>query len=190
MTLDEEIHLISLASQGDHPSFERLYRSTVRKVYGLVHRMIHDGNLAEELVQEIYTAAYRALPNFQGRSRFYTWIHRIAINITLQRRQSMARKKTDSIERLTDRGVTFLSLRRDPETHTELRQLMTHVEAMISRLCLQHREVIVLVPILGYSYEEAGQLLGLTPEVVKGRLHRARETLKVRLEKQRAGFQH
>ena len=91
---DHEPDVVTRAVNGDRPAFEELYHKYVRKVFNLVYRMVGSAQEAEEVTQEVFYQAYKNLSGFQGRSKFYTWIFRIATNVSLQhvKRQVRARR--------------------------------------------------------------------------------------------------
>src|ERR1700682_4051004 len=100
--IDWEASLVQLPCTGDMRAFERLYREHAGRVYGLCLRMTRDVPLAEDCTQETFINAWRALPKFQTRSSLSTWLHRIAVNVSLAKR-----RKASAVEpRLEDEGGT------------------------------------------------------------------------------------
>lgn len=176
---DEQSH-VERATRGDTQAFEWLYHRYSRKIYNLVYRIVGTANDAEEVTQEVFCQAYRGLSRFEGRSRFYTWVFRIATNLALQHVQKLSRAKDKvSLEDLTEKvGTIAISTEDDPEKVVADKEFLQKLEEALSRLSPNHRAVMTLGPILGHSYEEIGEILTVTPEVVKGRLHRARERVR------------
>lgn len=182
-SLDEELDIIQRAGRGDHAAYEWLYNRYVKKIYSLVFRIVGNANDAEEVTQEVFGQAYRGLSGFQGRSRFYTWIFRIATNLALQHAQKISRKRDKaSLDEMMEKpghghfGAS--STEDDPEKIVAQKEFLVQLETALSRLSPNHRAVMTLGPIMGHSYEEIGEILSLSPEVVKGRLHRARERVR------------
>jgi len=178
--LDIELEHVRRAAQGDGASFAWLYEQYGRKVYNLVFRIVGGSPDAEEVTQEVFCQAYKGLTQFQGRSRFYTWLYRIAMNLALQHVQKRDRA-TDriSLEELTEKaGPLGSDQLHDPSAVVEDREFVARLVKSMENLSEHHRTVLTLGPILGHSYEEIGEVLNLTPEVVKGRMHRARERLR------------
>jgi len=177
-TLDEELEYIRRAGQGDPSAYEWLYQRHVKKIYSLVFRMVGNVIDAEEVTQEVFLQAYRGLPMFQGRSRFYTWVFRIATNLSLQHLQKLSsRRDKTSIDELLEKGrLPFFATsgEDDPEKVVAGKEFLLQLERALGQLTPNHRAVMTLGPIMGHSYEEVGEILGLSAEVVKGRLHRAR----------------
>ena len=172
--IDWEAMLVQRAANGDPRAFERLYREHVSRVYGLCLRMMRDPQLAEDCTQETFINAWRALPRFQTRSSLSTWLHRIAVNVSLARR-----RKSTPVEPLPepdeeggDRvgGWTL-------ETPLEEREL----EDAIGALPDGARDALVLHALYGYSHGEAADMLGVAEGTCKAQLHRARRLLRERL---------
>lgn len=177
----EDDELVQRALAGDRPAFEELYRKTVRRVFNLVLRLVGTVQEAEEITQEVYCQVYRNLLRFEGRSSFYTWVFRIATNVSLQYVKWRSRRSRDTPlmfipeSQLPKRG----SLREhDPEREAERRALYRQLGTALGRLPAAQRLVLVLGPIQGHSYEEMSKILGISTNVIKGRLHRARENLR------------
>jgi RNA polymerase sigma factor (sigma-70 family) len=88
--------LIARIQGGDRSAFEALYKRYVKKIYGLVFRMVGTAQEAEEVTQEAFFQVYKAIPNFQGKSSFYTWIYRIATNVALQHVKKQVRRRRET----------------------------------------------------------------------------------------------
>ena len=173
--------LVNRALAGDRPAFEELYRKTVRRVFNLVLRLVGTVQEAEEITQEVYCQVYRNLPRFEGRSSFYTWVFRIATNVSLQYVKWRSRRAKDTPimfipESQLPRRGGFRD--HDPEREAEQRALYRKLGAALGKLPAAQRLVLVLGPIQGHSYEEMSKILGISTNVIKGRLHRARENLR------------
>jgi RNA polymerase sigma-70 factor (ECF subfamily) len=171
----EERRLVRAAADGSSAAFEALYRRHASRVYGLCLRMTGHPATAEDCTQDAFVQAWRALPRFEARSAFGTWLHRIAVNAVLQqgRRPREATGAEDSIEREV---ADFLI---DPATPDPGRG--RDLEAAIASLPEGARHVLVLVGVYGHSHEEAAQLLGVAAGTCKAQLHRARALLGARL---------
>lgn len=173
--------LVERALAGDRPAFEELYRKTVRRVFNLVMRLVGTGEEAEEITQEVYCQVYRNLSRFEGRSSFYTWVFRIATNVSLQYVKWRARRMKDTPiafipeTQLPQRGGIRDT---DPERESERRALYRRLGRALQLLPASQRMVLVLGPIQGHSYDEMSKILGFSTNVIKGRLHRAREKLR------------
>jgi len=166
-----EATTIASAARGDRRAFEDLYRRHVGRVNRLCLRLTGQRELAEDCVQDAFVSAWRALPRFETRSSFSTWLHRIAVNAVLARRRGLAQ----SFEISVDADVTTLDRRVNVDTPA------LDLEAAISALPDGARHVLVLVGLYGFSHEEAARELGIAVGTSKAQLHRARQLLSARL---------
>jgi len=171
--VDWEAALVQRACTGDARAFERLYREHAGRVYGLCLRMTRDVNLAEDCTQETFINAWRALPRFQTRSSLSTWLHRIAVNVSLAKRRKASPVEPSLEHEEGARGALEWTL----ETPVEVRE----IEAAIGALPEGARDALVLHALYGYSHGEAAQMLGVAEGTCKAQLHRARKLLRERL---------
>jgi RNA polymerase sigma-70 factor (ECF subfamily) len=160
---------LAAARRGDRRAFERLYRRHASDVHGLCLRMTGRRDVAEDCTQEAFIAAWRALPRFEARSRFSTWLHRIAVNAVLARRRGLAVASEQATVQIED-VEPLLAGSTDAAGPLDL-------ERAIERLPEGARHVLVLVGIYGHSHEEAGEMLGIAIGTSKAQLHRARQLL-------------
>jgi RNA polymerase sigma-70 factor (ECF subfamily) len=165
--------LVSRAAAGDAGAFEELYRRHAGRVHAVCLRLGRDLAQAEDCTQETFIRAWRALPRFESRSAFGTWLHRIAVNVVLEqrRRPGPALEFGDELPA----GTIEPAL---PDTPVEEAEL----EAAIASLPEGARDALVLCAIHGYTAAEAGAMLGLAEGTCKAQLHRARLLLRARLE--------
>jgi RNA polymerase sigma-70 factor, ECF subfamily len=167
----EDARAVEAAARGDRRAFERLYRRHAGRVHALCLRLAGHRETAEDCVQEAFVSAWRALPTFQSRSRFSTWLHRIAVNTVLARHRGLAAR----LESLAGDDAEFLD-RRSVEDLPAI-----DLEAAIAALPDGARHVLVLVGLYGFSHEEASSELGIAVGTSKAQLHRARQLLAARL---------
>ncbi|HYX73879.1 MAG TPA: RNA polymerase sigma factor [Steroidobacteraceae bacterium] len=169
--VDWESALVQRARGGDQRAFERLYREHAGRVYGLCLRMTRDAQLAEDCTQDTFINAWRALGKFETRSSLSTWLHRIAVNVTLAKR-----RKSGPVEPLPEEeegSAAEWAL----ETPVEVQEL----ESAIGALPEGARDALVLHALYGYSHGEAAEMLGIAEGTCKAQLHRARRLLRERL---------
>jgi len=158
----------TLAAAGDSHAFERLYRRHLGRIHSLVRRMIGDD--AEDVTQEIFIRTWQKLSTFRGDSAFGTWLHRLALNLILTRRETLGIRRQrhtddpDSLERLPSRSVQA--------------GVSVDVEAAIQRLPDGARAVLVLHDIEGYRHEEIAGMLEISSGTSKSQLHHARMALR------------
>jgi RNA polymerase sigma-70 factor (ECF subfamily) len=170
--VDWDDALVQRARGGDVRAFERLYREHAGRVHGLCLRMVRDHALAEDCTQETFVNAWRALARFETRSRFATWIHRIAVNVVLARR----RRRSPALDPLEDVGDGL-----DEGWTLDSPVEVDEIEAAIGALPEGARDVLVLCALYGHSHGEAAQMLGIAEGTCKAQLHRARVLLRVAL---------
>jgi RNA polymerase sigma-70 factor, ECF subfamily len=153
--------------------FELFYREHVGAVFGLCYRLTGQRESAEDCTQETFVAAWRALPQFEARSAFATWLHRIAVNKVIARSASVATKFELAAARSGAAPAT------EPAGDDATPPL--DLERAIAALPDGSRHVLVLVGIYGYSHAEAAQLLGIAAGTCRAHLHRARQLLGARM---------
>ncbi len=168
----EELKAVKAAARGDRRAFEALYRAHVGRINRLCLRLTGSRETAEDCVQDAFVSAWRALPRFEVRSSFSTWLHRIAVNAVLARRRGLA----SSLEITVDEDVTALDRR------VSLDAPPLDLEAAIRALPTGARLVLVLVGLYGFSHDEAARELGIAVGTSKAQLHRARALLAAHLD--------
>ncbi len=163
---------VTLAAGGDHAAFERLYRRHVARVNSLARWLLDPGD-AEDAVQEVFIRVWQKLHTFAGQSAFGTWLHRVAVNLFLRRRQSSSqdrkRQVSDDAAMLSATGVT------------ERPDLKVALEGAVEKLPAGAREVFVLHDMEGYKHEEIARMLEVDPGTSRSQLHRARLLLRQHL---------
>jgi len=167
----DERELLSRLRGGTRAAFEALLDRYERRVYNLAFRMLGDRTEAEDAAQEIFIEVHRSLPRFRGDARLDTWIHRIGVNVCLQRRRKRALPTVALPD--ADRSAAPPEGGEDP-FHSALRgELKSRVEQALERLPEGQREVVVLHGIQGLSYSEVAQALQCPVGTVKSRLSSA-----------------
>jgi len=167
----EPTELIAAAADGDARAFEHLYRLFSPRIYGLCLRLTGQREAAEDCTQDSFVAAWRALAGFEQRSRFSTWLHRIAVHAVLARRRGLR------VDYEVAEPAAGLPDRADPGSDAPPLDL----ERAIAGLPDGARHVLVLVGIYGFSHAEAAHALGLAEGTCKAQLHRARGLLSAAL---------
>jgi RNA polymerase sigma factor (sigma-70 family) len=169
------------AAAGDRQAFERLYRKHVDRVFSLCARMVVDRTRAEELTQDVFVRAWEKLQLFRGDSSFATWLHRLAVNVIIERFRTLGTAR----ERFLADSEAVLDIA--PAVRAKHLDLSMDLQAAIAQLPDGARTVFVLHDVEGYRHEEIGGILGVSPGTSKSQLHRARQTLRVLLNKKKAG---
>jgi RNA polymerase sigma-70 factor, ECF subfamily len=182
--IDQE--LVVRAQAGDKRAFELLVVKYQRRVARLLSRLIRDQNEIEDVSQESFIKAYRALPSFRGESAFYTWLYRIAINTaknhlsTLGRRPQLLGDFEDEDGDVLDAAAQIPDYH-TPETELSNRQIVSTVNAVVDELPSELRTAITLREMDGLSYEEIAALMNCPIGTVRSRIFRAREAIATKL---------
>ncbi len=159
--------VIRAASAGDTGAFEELVRGYQSHVWRFLRHLLGDAALAEDVTQETFVRVYRKLTTFRHRSKFSTWVFRIARNAGIDALRSRQRR-----DRLG--AAVELSVPRSTSSEAELR---VEIEAALTSLSPKLREAFVLIEALGLTYREAGRAIGVPEGTVKSRVHHARVQL-------------
>ncbi len=160
---------VSRSQRGDLRAFERLYHSHVSRVAGLVRRMMGSEH-AHDVTQDIFVRAWQKIGTFRGESAFGTWLHRVSVNVILQRRAAL---RTERDRFVSDEYALDDVPARHRTDHADL-----DVERAIGKLPPGARAVFVLHDMEGFTHEEIGELMGATSGTSKAQLHRARMILR------------
>jgi RNA polymerase sigma-70 factor (ECF subfamily) len=162
--------------------FEHIYHLYSRRVYSLCLRMAGNIAEAEDLTQQAFLQAYKKLDTFRGESSFYTWLHRLAVNIVLMRLRRKRVVKEDSLEELTDpdnRSSAWHGTKLRSSDATALVAIdRVDVERALNQLPSGFRTILVLHDIEGYEHVEISGLLGCSIGTSKSQLHRARQRMR------------
>jgi RNA polymerase sigma-70 factor (ECF subfamily) len=167
--LDADAPDVALACRGDQQAFERLYRLHVSRIRGLARRMA-GFEAADELTQDAFVRAWEKLGTFRGESLFATWLYRLAVNVIIESRRSLARRAARQED--DEEAVRNASVRAADGVFA------VDFSAAVTRLPDGARQVFVLHDVEGYKHHEIGRLMGITTGTSKGQLSRARTILR------------
>lgn len=188
---DDDAGFVARCRRGETEAFAVLVRRHQKRMLNIAYRMIGDYDEACDAVQEAFLSAWRAIGKFRGDARFSTWLCGIVLNEArdrLARRAVRARSEgvLPAQSAASDRegpSAAFCCGQASPAEAVERRERDAQVQQCIGALDPEHREVLVLRDIQGYSYDEIGAMLKLSEGTVKSRLFRARGALKENLLK-------
>jgi RNA polymerase sigma-70 factor (ECF subfamily) len=178
--------LVERVQAGDKQAFDVLVSKYQRRLMRLVSRLVHDPAEAEDVVQETFIKAYRALWHFRGDSAFYTWLYRIGINTAKNFLVTQGRRTPTSTDTDAEQAEAFDdgdSLRdiNTPESMLASKQIAETVNAAMDLLPLELRTAIVLREIEGLSYDEISDIMACPIGTVRSRIFRAREVIAEKL---------
>ncbi len=166
--------LVRRAQLGDVGAFEALYRSHAPAAYAVCRRMLGNDDEARELLQDVFVRAWERLPSFRGESSLGTWLHRLSVNVVLERFRSSKRETARRAD-LSDDAVG-----QSPVSDADARM---DLDAALGTLAPGARQVFVLHDVYGYSHDEIASLTGIAPATARVQLWRARRALMRILER-------
>jgi RNA polymerase sigma-70 factor (ECF subfamily) len=171
--------LVARAKAGEPQAFDALVRRYRKRIFALALHLSGNESDADDIVQDVFIRAFRALDQFEGRSEFFTWVYRLAVNRSLDARRTRARRSESSIEEDDPRIERALEVDAygDPRRAAELRQTyalaLRALDALPATICT----TVVLVALQGLSHAEAAVVLGCSPGTIAWRMHEGRRRL-------------
>lgn len=185
---DKEVdqQLVARAQSGDKHAYGLLVTKYQRRLGRLISRFVRDPAETEDVTQEAFIKAYRALPSFRGDSAFYTWLYRIGINTAKNYLVSLGRRpptitQFDAEESEDFEGAELLQDVNTPENELMSKEVAEMVNTTLLKLPEELRTALTLREIEGLSYEEIAEIMGCPIGTVRSRIFRARETIAVNL---------
>ena len=181
MSLEEDQQLVERVQRGDKRAFDLLVLKYQHKILSLVTRFVRDPHEAQDVAQEAFIKAYRALPNFRGESAFYTWLYRIAINTAKNQLASRNRKPREVDASVEDvefyEGEHALKDIDSPERLLLRDEIEATVNQSIQQLPEDLRMALTLREFEGLSYEDIAEVMQCPVGTVRSRIFRAREAV-------------
>lgn len=165
----QEEQLIALVQQGDRSAFEKLYNQYINRVYALCLRLTADKSTAEDASQEVFVQLWQKIANFDGKSKFSTWLHSVTANITI----SYIRKQKSWLQKVVSTEDAGMDEQAIEDEHD-----LNGLDKLILRLPERARMVFVLYAVEGYRHEEIASILNMAVGSSKAQYHRARNLLK------------
>ena len=179
-------YLVERVQDGDKQAFDILVKKYQHRIVALVSRFLKDSADVQDVTQEAFIKAYRALPNFRGESAFYTWLYRIAVNTAKNHLVSLGRRPPSVDLDVSDaeqfEGSLALKEQATPERLLLKDEIQRVVTETIEGLSDDLRTAITLRELEGMSYEEIAEVMGCPVGTVRSRIFRARETIQVKLK--------
>ncbi len=188
---DTDQQLVARVQKGDSRAFDMLVLKYQHKIFALISRYVRDADEVQDVAQEAFIKAYKALPRFRGESAFYTWLYRIAINTAKNYLVSRSRRPPGSDVDVADaeyyEGGGALRDIENPENALFGSELKAVVENAISELPDDLRTAVTLREFDGLSYEDIAEVMDCPVGTVRSRIFRAREAIDQRVRKQLGG---
>ena len=175
------MELVQQCQAGEMSAFQELVSRYHQKVYMVILGLLRNREDALEVAQETFFRAYRKINGFQGGSSFYTWLYRIAVNLSIDAQRRQKRNPLDFRETMDDVLEAQNEVARDPFADLHDKELREKLNRAINDLTPEHKAVIVLRTIEGLSYKDIGEILGCSEGTVMSRLNYARKKLQDKL---------
>ena len=188
---DTDLMLVERTVAGDQKAFELLVIKYQRRIERLIGRMVRDVNLVEDIAQETFIRAYRALAQFRGDAQFYTWLYRIAVNTAKKALMDLKRDPLVSESALrgnnddedeTSAVENELTTSETPETLLAAKEIAAAVNSAMEALPDELRQAVTLREIEGLSYEEIAEVMSCPIGTVRSRIFRAREAISAKVK--------
>jgi RNA polymerase sigma-70 factor (ECF subfamily) len=182
---DQDLELVKRVQRGDKTAFDLLVRKYQHRIGAVIGRFVHDHSESQDVAQESFIRAYRALGNFRGDSQFYTWLYRIAVNTAKNHLVAMKRRPPTSDVDADDAdhyaGAHRMHTSDTPEHELLKEEIAREVSQTVAALPEELRQAITLREIEGLSYEEIAETMDCPIGTVRSRIFRAREAIDARL---------
>jgi RNA polymerase sigma-70 factor, ECF subfamily len=169
--------LVARAQAGDASAFEALVRRYRKRIYALALHLTGSGHEADDITQDVFLRAYRALDTFEGRSEFFTWVYRMTVNRSLNARRDRDRRGEQPMEDLRVELAIGVDARGNPALEADLRQTYTRLVRALDALPAEMRTSVVLVALQGLSHGEAAVVQKCSEGTIAWRIHEARRRL-------------
>lgn len=170
--------LVALAKAGDRAAFDELVRRYRSRIVALALHLSGDAHEAEDITQEVFLKAYQKLHTFEGRSHFFTWVYRMAVNRSLNARRDRQRRREETLDDpRVDRAVA-VDARGNPAKAAELRETYSRLVRALDKLPAPMRTSVVLVVLQGLSHGEAAVVQKCSEGTIAWRIHEARKRLR------------
>jgi len=174
---DETGRLVKAAQEGDRWAFDELTRRYRDRIFALALHLTGSRSDADDIAQEVFLRAYKQLNTFEGRSEFFTWVYRIAVNRSLNCRRDRKVRRASDLDDPRVQAAIAVDAYGDPRRAAELRQTYTRLMQALDQLSPTLRSTVVLVSLQGMSHDEAAVILNCPVGTVAWRMHEARGQL-------------
>ena len=179
---DREAALVRRVQEGDVRAFDSLVLNNRERLLSIVYNLTSNREDAADLTQEAFIKAFRSIHNFKGKSSFYTWLYRIAVNTAYSYLKKHRWKRFFSLENINEEGaaadiIEKLTAANKTEKPAMMAELQEKLNEALQSLSLKHRTVITLFEVEGLSHQEIAEIVGCSEGTVRSRLHYAKQEL-------------
>jgi RNA polymerase sigma factor (sigma-70 family) len=179
---DEDQELVARTQAGDAAAFDQLVVKYTPRLYGLVYNMTSNHEDTNDLLQDVFSKAYKAIRGFRGKSSFYTWIHSIAVNMTLNFLKKRSRRYQMSLDDVdvsiqNDKEFLEATATNSPVREADLSELQKRLNEAMMKLSDEHRAVVTMFHIQGMPHAEISKILRVSEGTVRSRLFYANRQL-------------
>jgi RNA polymerase sigma factor (sigma-70 family) len=185
--VNPDIELVGRTQAGDARAFDELVVKYSPRLYGLVYNMTANHEDANDLLQDVFAKAFRSIKGFRGKSSFYTWIHSIAVNMTINFLKKRGRRFQMSLDDVdlniqNDKEFIELTASSSPVREADLGELQQKLNEAMQKLSPEHRAVVTMFDIQGMPHAEISKILGVSEGTVRSRLFYAHRQLQAHLD--------
>lgn len=179
---DPDADLVKRAQDGDTEAFDQLVIKYGPKLHGMVYNMTSNREDTYDILQDVFSKAYRSIRRFRGHSSFYTWVYSISVNMTLNFLKKRGRQRKVSLEdldesTLRDSDYLTAACKSDPVREVGIHELQERLNKAMMELSEEHRTVVTLFDIQGIPHAEISRILGVSQGTVRSRLFYAHRQL-------------
>lgn len=169
--------LVTAAKAGDQRAFEALVVRYRKRIFALALHITGNASEADDIAQDVFLKAYRALAQFEGRSQFFTWVYRMTVNRSLNVRRDRARRGESILDDPRLELAVTVDARSNPGREAELRQTYARLLRALDSLPIEMRTTVILVSLQGMSHGEVAVIQNLSEGTIAWRMHEARRRL-------------
>jgi len=185
--VNPDVELVARTQAGDARAFDELVVKYTPRLYGLVYNMTSNHEDSNDLLQEVFAKAFRSIMGFRGRSSFYTWIHSIAVNMTINFLKKRGRRFQMSLDDVdlniqNDKEFIELTASSSPVREADLAELQQKLNEAMLKLSPEHRAVVTMFDIQGMPHAEISKVLGVSEGTIRSRLFYAHRQLQAHLD--------
>lgn len=184
---DQDLAIVKRVQEGDVDAFDALITKYRERVYSIIYNLTSNREDASDLAQDTFIKAFQSINRFQGKSSFFTWLYRIALNTTLTHLRKNKLRRFFSFEKMSEEDhsagfIDELITESDSDKSALMNELQEKLNDAFQKLSVKHRTVITLFEIDGLSHNEISDIVGCSVGTVRSRLHYAKQFLQAELK--------